>query len=529
MTRNFWSADRLAAMGFEFEKREDVWRILSFTNYYPVLIQVFCQELLRLIHDQAQQTSRLPASISTALVEQAVTSSDVRKKLFASFEKTIVSIEGRYELLTYILAVRELVERDLGMAAEGMSAAEVAERAMEVLASRVSAGSDPTELEYLLEEMEGFGIARRTLSGDFALRSRSLLELMAVGEDDLTRKLDSYRTAKAPPKAFDPKNFRRPLGRPLQRIPSDGHISPLTDGQEADLLAPLAPVGDKTNGLSVLSRSHGIGVVFGTECAGIRFVEAALLDTSRAKDKLVELELRTYENKREMLEDAKRPTKPDRPRVIVTSSKTGWRPDWVVEAERIGRVRRGEVRLIFVGDPKHASEWSRDLTVLKRVLPQIKIVKLRPLARSYLAARIEALQLPGELVDRIHNATGGWSETAGPLLTSITEKPHQASTLIDGAAQDLPQSPGLFDTLGIPPDLVGFLRELAAYADGSTITFADFQYLCTSDNRSISPRSVGIYSDLLGIMSFPPDPSGIPGNRKVDLNPLVQAVLLHPE
>lgn len=60
------------------------------------------------------------------LVEHAVNSSDVRKKLFETFQKTIVSIEGRYELLTDILAVRELVERDSGMTAEGMSVAEVA-------------------------------------------------------------------------------------------------------------------------------------------------------------------------------------------------------------------------------------------------------------------------------------------------------------------------------------------------------------------------------------------------------------------
>ena len=50
-------------------------------------------------------------------------------------------------------------------------------------------GSDPIEIEYLLEEMEGFGIARHTYSGGFALRSRSLLELMAYDEADLTSKL----------------------------------------------------------------------------------------------------------------------------------------------------------------------------------------------------------------------------------------------------------------------------------------------------------------------------------------------------
>jgi hypothetical protein len=90
-----------AAMGFEFEKREDVWRILSFTNYYLVLIQVFCEELLRLIHDRAQQTGKLSVTISTSLIEQALSPSGVRSKLFATIEKAIVSIEGRYELLTY--------------------------------------------------------------------------------------------------------------------------------------------------------------------------------------------------------------------------------------------------------------------------------------------------------------------------------------------------------------------------------------------------------------------------------------------
>jgi hypothetical protein len=192
-------------------------------------------------------------------------------------------------------------------------------------------------------------------------------------------------------------------------------------------------------------------------------------------------------------------------------------------------VRKGEVRLVFVGDPKHASEWSADATVLKRVLPQIKIVKLRPLTRSYLGARIESLQLPGDFIDRILQATGGWSETAGPLLSRISEKPTQASSLIAEDAKSLPGSPGLFGKLGITPDLVDFFRELAAYADGSTVTFTDFQYLCTSDGRKISPRVMGIYSDLLGIISFPPDPSGNRSYRKVDLNPLVHAALLRPE
>lgn len=298
----------LAAMGFEFEKREDAWRILSFTNYYPVLIQVFCEELLRIIHDRVEQTNRLPDLISTSLVEQALDSADVRGKLFATFEKTINSIEGRYELLTYILAAREVVDHGSGMSAEGMTPAEVAERATEYWPAAFPRGSEPVEIEYLLEEMEGFGIARHTYSGGFALRSRSLLELMAYNEADLTRKLEQYRTKRRPDRVFDPKNNRRTLAKPLSTVDSSGHLSPLTNGQEADLLSPFAPAaGVKADGLPMSTRAHGIGVVFGTECAGVRYVEAALMDAERTRDALVEVEPRTYDSKKGPLRRRKAP------------------------------------------------------------------------------------------------------------------------------------------------------------------------------------------------------------------------------
>ncbi len=308
----------LAAMGFEFDQREDVWRILTFTNYYPVLIQVFCKELLSLIHDQAQKTGQLPATIGTPLVERALSSSDVRKKLFETFYTTIGDIEGRYELLTYILAVRELRERESGMAAEGMAAAEVAELAMDYWPACFQRGTDPNEIEYLLEEMEGFGIARKTLAGTFALRSRSLLELMAATEADLERQLARYKTLPAPPKAFDPKNMRRAISR-QQVNGSMARISPLTDGQEADLLAPLQMADANAQGDTSFS---GVGVVFGTDLAGIRFVETALLDARRAKDKTMDVEVKTYDGKKEMLEDIKHPSKNQRvPKVIVVSGR----------------------------------------------------------------------------------------------------------------------------------------------------------------------------------------------------------------
>ena len=496
----------LAAMGYEFDSREDVWRILSFLNYYPVLIQVFCQELLRLVNEQAQQSGKLPKSISSSIVEKALTSSDVRGKLFATFEKTIVSIEGRYELITYILAVRELLERDSGMAAEGLSPAEVAERAMECWPAAFPKGSDPIELEYLLEEMEGFGIARRTSSNRFALRSRSLLELMAADETELRGKLSRFKNEKAPDKPFDPKNYRRRLGKPLPRVVSDGRICPLTDGQESDLLAP----------------ERGVAVVFGSAIAGIQLVEPALLDARRIKDGLVRAELRTFASKRDLLAETKRIAKG----VLVVTSATIWHPDWVVEAERIDKIRNGQLRVVFVGDPKHAKIWSSDTMLHKRALPQVKIVRLRPWTRSFLGGQIDALQLGHELVDRIIDATGGWNEVTDPLMAQIAERPREAQALVAAAAEKALASKSLLADLGLPEEQADFFRELAAYAKGSTITSADFVSLCTWEGRKFDPKQVGAYGDLIGLFSYPFERADEPAaQHEFKMNPLALAAL----
>jgi hypothetical protein len=180
---------------------------------------------------------------------------------------------------------------------------------------------------------------------------------------------------------------------------------------------------------------------------------------------------------------------------------------------------------VFVGQPSHARNWVSESVVLKRVLPQIQVIKLRPWTRSYLGSRLESLQLPIDLIDQIRTATGGWSEVVSPLMDRIGERPSEASSLVAQEAKRLRQSE-MLDRLGIPGDLIDFYRELAAYSEGSTITSSDFQYLCASDGRNISPRVVSAYSDLLGILSFPPDPTSARGQRRVDLNPLVHAILL---
>lgn len=150
----------LAALGYEFDRREDVWRILSFTNYYPVLAQVFCQGLIRLLDDETLRRGGERFRIDTATVDAALANERIRKGLYESFDKTISHIEQRYELLTYILAERALEDAGVGQEFEGLHVSEIATRAVGYWPEAFPPGSDPSQVDDLLDEMEGFGIIR---------------------------------------------------------------------------------------------------------------------------------------------------------------------------------------------------------------------------------------------------------------------------------------------------------------------------------------------------------------------------------
>jgi hypothetical protein len=76
-------------------------------------------------------------------------------------------------------------------------------------------------------------VAARHCGALLEAAGRSLLELMAASEADLTRKLESYRHSRTPPKVFDPKNYRRALGKPL----------PGLDSRQWDRLATAQRIG----------------------------------------------------------------------------------------------------------------------------------------------------------------------------------------------------------------------------------------------------------------------------------------------
>lgn len=435
----------LAALGYEFANREDVWRILSFANYYPILLQVFCQGLLEIIEEHQKSTGKLIWNITSAMVDRALNDQRIRAQLYESFEKTIKHIEQRYELLTYIIAERALIDVGEGIDGDGMMTSEVAERATKYWPEAFPRGSDPAEIDYLLDEMEGFGILRRIPSGKWSLRSRMLLDLMVTDEEDLLARIYSFH-GRTPEDHFDPKNARSRLLISNGRSESETRVSPLTDGQEAAILeAKVDP--------------SSTFVIFGSPVANVEHVHLAL---KRANNSRLVVEARGWRDRADLMSDIKRARQDDQVLVLIISHMTDWNPDWVRDAAKQPNVIRGRVRPVFVGSARHANAWAEAYPFGAKLPPRVQVETLKPWARSYIAARLDSINsLKPQTIDRILEVTGGWNDLCHMLFASAS-----SNATISKWLQDLPASFGseAFATrFGVPSEYIAIFQSITDF------------------------------------------------------------------
>jgi hypothetical protein len=128
----------------------------------------------------------------------------------------------------------------------------------------------------------------------------------------------------------------------------------------------------------------------------------------------------------------------------------------------------------------------------------------------------------------LRSATGGWNELIDQLIAQLAETaPSEAKMKVAAARREALASTSLLADLGVPGDLASFMRTLAAYAEGSTITAKDFQDLCAEEK--VDAKVVGTYSDLIGLLSFAPDEGAENLHRRIELNQLALAALTWTE
>jgi len=218
------------ALGYRFETNSLVLRILSYTNYHPGLIQLYCQELLRYLYDRGTRAHPL-YPITHAEVEAVYRRYDVRNNIRDRFDWTL-ALDSRYQAIAWTMVLEQMEMRD--SFARAFDTSEILNRVRGWWPKGFSETKND-ELRGLLEEMCGLGVLVRADSGHrYRLRSPNLVRLMGTENDIMSRFAELEN--RYPPQDFEADEHHIPLDQKAQSF------SPLTYRQSRDLAAPQSGV-----------------------------------------------------------------------------------------------------------------------------------------------------------------------------------------------------------------------------------------------------------------------------------------------
>lgn len=236
---------RMAALGFRFSDRLLVLRILSYTNYHPGLIQLFCHKLVQYLYKQKVR-GLPPYSIDETAIENVYRQSEVRNEIRTRFEWTL-ALDDRYKVIALAMIVDQLKARDSFSQMYNQQALyKLAEGWWADGFSQIKSH----QFKGYLEEMCGLGVLTHT-EGGYRLRSPNLVRLMGT-EEEIWQNLEEV-TAKPPEIEFDADSHHALLDSTVNRY------SPLTYAQER-LLNP---------------HNFGVGLVFGSDALGLNYLREA--------------------------------------------------------------------------------------------------------------------------------------------------------------------------------------------------------------------------------------------------------------
>lgn len=465
----------LRTLGYRFESVDLPMRILSHTNYYPSLLQLFCKRLLDHLTNTKvtpfDSRTSPPYVITSRHVEDAYQSRELRKAIRDRFQWTL-NLDPRYRLLALCIALGSYEDRSVALV-DGFTVAHVREQALRWWPAGFSEDRSIDAFRTILDEMIGLGLLRRTPKG-YALRSANVVNLLGREreiEDELLLASDQE-----PPLAYDPGSFRRvETGNPQKR-------SPLTASQEALLLA----------------REKGVAAVFGTRAAGLDDVIPFLRAACEEGQCFCPEPVADWKELQPSIEGFLRKRK-DGVAAVVVGPDSPWGERWIVEARRILKARSSKtalIRVIFVGDATTAWAWVRSA---RDRAHELETVALHPWSddavRRWL---IDAAFGPTDRAGRkrIAERLGNWGHFLHVFGKRCEDRPFTWSEELERVDEYLPAAErlALFD---LPPDTVGVLRAMAIV--DAPVGKADLATLAGADPSLVD--DVLTWADLLGLAS----------------------------
>jgi hypothetical protein len=410
----------LAAVGYVFSDRGLVSRILAETQYYPKLIQILCQNLLRHMRRQSSTDGRHkdspPWTIHPEDLTAVLRNNDIRQEIFNTFQITL-QLDKRYELISLIFADK-LYDRKSGHDSRvGFSVQELMGEAFRFWPNGFPASNKREVFHALLDELVGLGILiENSSSGRYRLASPIIGSMIGTAEE-VEHRLLAFESEGLPPE-IEPERRRMPIDA-REAWPN---LSPLVPAQVSRLLAPRtakpSPEGSR------------ISIVFGSPAMRLDRIAAALQPPPTYDGPVAIVRTTRVHTERAAFVREIVATRGEGQRCVVIPPETPWEPSWVRETLEA----KTRTRFVFVGDASHA--WRCHVEEAGS-LPLGKLIPTETLAPLSLAEIEDQLRRnatwtdsPRILADRIHRTTGGFLV---PFANILKSEPVQALERFAGA------------------------------------------------------------------------------------------------
>ncbi|MDY6939947.1 MAG: hypothetical protein SWY16_20120 [Cyanobacteriota bacterium] len=438
-----------------------VTRILSQTNYYPSLIQLYCKELLRYVNKnnlgKFDSSTTPPYQITEHQVDEVYQSKNLRHAIRERFKWTL-QLDERYEVIAYAIAYESL-ENQQGMV-EGFSVSWLHDDVLDWWPKGFQ-DKETDEIRALLEEMVGLGVLRETQEDYYALRSPNVLLLLGTKEqieEQLTRERE------APPE-FQPGTFRSALTDDISRR------SPLTVQQESMLR----------------EWKNGVSIVFGSPASGLDELAEFLVSAVGAEFFISLEQIASLEDFAARLGDEinNRPRDVDGINIILVSADCTWDTDWVESAlKKVKQLTspKSFVRICFIANPQKTWDLFRD-TNQERDSIVAKGIVLTPWHDDTLRQWLEDCNFTAmekESRTKITDVTGNWPI----LLKRFYQKCQSDVTSWERNLQDLENS----------LDRSEFARSIA-----NSLGLEDIDPQCRQVLRVLKTLEEASEEDLIGI------------------------------
>jgi hypothetical protein len=434
-------------MGYEFDP-PDLWmRILSYTNYYPSLIQVFCKHLLDYLQTRQHMFSPStcpPYSVTAQHIEDVYGSDSLRDEIRHKFELTL-GLDHRYRLITLCFALASLDRREGDPPSDGHDVRWVRDEALFWWSNGFSGDTRYELFKTILDEMVGLGILRQTGRERYVLRSPNVLNLLG-SRNEIEERLNGLSDVPAP-LAYEPASFRRVINADGRRR------SPLTAQQESLMLHP----------------SSGVLLLCGSPLGGMHDLDAALEGLSSQVAGVYRAEnireVGAFANWLEETVYAKQSSTGGL-KIAVVPAAVSWSLPWIKEALSILNRKKPSskrfVRIVFVADPQKAWDLSLDREDLS---PQIEEITLGPWSGESLRRWVDDLGLGPEALrksDSIMQMTGGWSLLVHKFGEDCHSAPEQWRRALDALHASWPLDPVWHDSCWLPKAVVKVLEVMAS-------------------------------------------------------------------